>query len=229
MDYEVEALVSRGTWTSITRPVHANIVTCKWVIAVKYHLDGTIARHKARLVARRFTQTYDIDYIESFSPIVHLNSICVLLSLVVNQAWFLYQFDISNAFLYGDLEKQVFMKQPLGFVAQGESSKVSYLWRAIYEVKQSPHAWFAKFTGFLSALGFTSWAVNPTVLSKKTKGDLVILAVYIDDIILIRSDNIGILFTKTYLQQHLNIRDLESPRYFLGIEFVHQDGKLTLT
>ena len=67
------------------------------------------------------------------------------------------------------------------------------------------------------------------MLTKKTKGGLVILPVYVDDIILTWSDDIGILATKTYLQQHLNIRDLGSPRYFLGIEFAHQDKKLALT
>ena len=67
------------------------------------------------------------------------------------------------------------------------------------------------------------------MLTKKTKGSLVILVVYNDDIILTGSDDTSILSTKTYLQQDLNIRDLGSPRYFLGIEFAHQDGKLALT
>ena len=67
------------------------------------------------------------------------------------------------------------------------------------------------------------------MLTKKTKGGLVILVVYVDDIILTGSDDTSILATKTYLQQHLSIRDLGSPRYFLGIEFAHQDGKLALT
>ena len=229
MDHEVEALVSRGTWTLVPRPADANIVTCKWVFTIKYHPDGTIAHHKARLVARGFTQAYGIDYTETFSPVVRLNSVRVLLSLAVNQAWSLHQLDVSNAFLYGDLEEQVFMEQPPGYVAQGESSKVCFLRKAIYGLKQSPRAWFAKFSGLLSAFGFTSCAADPTVLTKKTKGGLVILAVYVDDIILIGSDDTGILATKTYLQQHLSIRDLGSPRYFLGIEFAHQDGKLALT
>ena len=67
------------------------------------------------------------------------------------------------------------------------------------------------------------------MLTKKTKGGLVILAVYIDDIILIGSNDTSILATKTYLQKHLSIPDLGSPRYFLGIEFSHHDEKLTLT
>ena len=183
-----------------------------------------ITRHKARLVARGFTQAYGIGYTMRFSPVVRLNSVRVLLSLAVNQAWSLHQLDVSNDFLYGDLEEQVFMEQPPRYVAQGESSKVCFLQKAIYGLKQSPRARFAKFSGLLAAFGFTSCAADPTVLSKKTKGGLVILAVYVDDIILSGSDDTSILATKTYLQQNLSIRDLESPRYFLRIEFAHQTG-----
>ena len=105
MDHEVEALVSRGTWTLVPRPTDANIVMCKWVFTIKYHPDGTIARHKARLVARGFTQAYGIDYTETFSSVVCLNFVRVLLYLAFNQAWSLHQLDVSNAFLYGDLEE----------------------------------------------------------------------------------------------------------------------------
>ena len=94
---------------------------------IKYHPDDTIAHHKAHLVARGFTQAYGIDYTETFSPVVRLNSVRVLLSLAVSQDWSLHQLDVSNAFLYGDLEEQVFMEQPTGYVAQGESSKVCFL------------------------------------------------------------------------------------------------------
>ena len=81
-----------------------------------------MAHHKARLVARRFTQSHDIDYTETFSPVVRMNSISILLSLVVNLNWSLHQLDVSNAFFYGDLTEQVFMEQPPGYVAQGETS-----------------------------------------------------------------------------------------------------------
>ena len=86
MDYEVEALVSRETWTLVPCPADANIVTCIWVFTVKHHRD-TIAHHKVCLVARGFTQAYGINYTETFLPVVRMNFVCVLLSLAVNQAW----------------------------------------------------------------------------------------------------------------------------------------------
>ena len=120
------------------------------------------------------------------------------------------------------------MEQPPGYVAQGESSKVCFLRRAIYGLKQSPRIWFTKLSGLLSTFGFTSYDADPTVLIK-SQGDLVILAVYVNDILLTSCDDTRIHATKTYLHQHLSIRDLGTPRYFLGIEFAHQDGKLALT
>ena len=103
MDQEFAALTDRRTWILVPRPQDTNVVTCRWIFTLKYNPDGTVNRHKARLVARGFTQTYGIDYKETFSPVVRLNSIQVLLSLVVNQDWPLHQLDVSNAFLYGDL------------------------------------------------------------------------------------------------------------------------------
>ena len=68
---------------------------CKWVFSLKYKAGGTLDRHKTRLVAKGFTQTYGIDYSETFSPIAKLNTVRVLLSVVVNKDWPLYQMDVS--------------------------------------------------------------------------------------------------------------------------------------
>ena len=125
MDSEVEALVSRLG--------DANIVTDKWVFTIKYHPDGTIVCHKACLVAYGFTQAYDINYTETFSLIIRLNYVCMLLSLAVNQAWSLHQLDVSNTFIYSDLKERVFLEQPPRYVSQGGVIQgvfpvTSYLW-----------------------------------------------------------------------------------------------------
>ena len=87
MDEEVATLTDRGTWELVTRTAGTAVVTCKWVYTLKYKADGSIDRYKARLVARGFTQTYGIDYAETFSPMARLNSIKVLLSLAINHSW----------------------------------------------------------------------------------------------------------------------------------------------
>ena len=116
MDLEYEALVKQRTWVLVPRPANTNVITCRWVFTLKYNPNGMIHRHKARLAARGFSQSYRIDYNETFSPVVRLNLVRIILSLVVNQGWSLHQLDVSNALLYGDLTKHVFMEQPPGYV-----------------------------------------------------------------------------------------------------------------
>ena len=101
MDVEYAAFLQRETWTLVPRPVDANVVSCKWVYSLKYNPDGSIARYKARLVARG----YGLDYHETFSLVARLSSIRVLFSIALDQSWPLHQLDVSNAFLYGDLDE----------------------------------------------------------------------------------------------------------------------------
>ncbi|RVW65334.1 Retrovirus-related Pol polyprotein from transposon TNT 1-94 [Vitis vinifera] len=112
---EIDALEKNGTWTITDLSVGKRPVGCKWIFTIKYKVDGSVERFKARLVARGFTQSYGIDYQETFAPVAKLNTIRILLSLAVNQDWCLQQLDIKNAFLNGDLEEEVYMEIPPGF------------------------------------------------------------------------------------------------------------------
>ncbi|RVW31840.1 Retrovirus-related Pol polyprotein from transposon TNT 1-94 [Vitis vinifera] len=112
---EIDALEKNGTWTITDLPVGKRPVGCKWIFTIKYKADRSVERFKARLVARGFTQSYGIDYQETFAPVAKLNTIRILLSLAVNQDWCLQQLDIKNVFLNGDLEKEVYMEIPPGF------------------------------------------------------------------------------------------------------------------
>ena len=76
-----------------------------------------MARLKARLVARGYAQTYEVDYSNTFSPVAKLTSVRLFISIVAPQQWMIHQLDIKNAFLHGDLEEEVYLEQPPGFVA----------------------------------------------------------------------------------------------------------------
>ena len=108
---------------------------CKWVFSIKHKADILVERYKVRLIAKGYTQTYGIDYQETFSPVVKLNTVRVLLSLVVNLDWPLHQFDIKNAFLHGDLEKEVYMDIPPGFKISVKDECVCRLQKALYGLK----------------------------------------------------------------------------------------------
>jgi hypothetical protein len=111
MTSEYQALISNHTWTLCPRPLHHNVVKNKWVFKIKQKLDGSVDRFKARLVANRFNKKCGIDYHETFSLVIKLATIQLLLILVVQFNWELRQLDVSNAFFYAVLE-EVYMEQP---------------------------------------------------------------------------------------------------------------------
>ncbi|CAN6563085.1 unnamed protein product [Malus baccata var. baccata] len=117
MDEEMLALQKNNTWEVTSLPKGKKTVGCRWVFTVKYKADGSIDRYKARLVAKGYTQTYGVDYQETFSPVAKMNTVRVLISLAANMNWPLKQFDVKNAFLHGNLEEEVYMDFPPGYSA----------------------------------------------------------------------------------------------------------------
>ena len=114
---KMDALHSTSTWDLVTLPAGKSPVGCRWVYTVKIGSNGGVNRLKARLVAKEYTQIYGSDYYDTFSPVARMTSIRLLFSMVAMRSWPLYQLDIKNAFLHGDLVDEVYMEQPLGFVA----------------------------------------------------------------------------------------------------------------
>jgi hypothetical protein len=133
---EISALNKNRTWEISELPPGKKPVGCKWLFTIKHKADGSIERLKARLVAKGFTQSYGIDYQETFAPVTKLNTIRVLLSLAANQDWPLHQLDIKNAFLNGDLEEEVYMEIPPGLETSSNVNRVCRLKKSLYGLKQ---------------------------------------------------------------------------------------------
>jgi hypothetical protein len=127
---EMRALEKNQTWELVDLPQGKRTVGCKWVFTIKYNLEGKVERYKARLVAKGYTQTYGIDYEETFAPVAKMNSIRTLISCAANLDWNIYQMDVKNAFLHGDLREEVYMDIPPGFELKQNSGKVLRLCRS---------------------------------------------------------------------------------------------------
>ncbi|KAG7527831.1 Integrase catalytic core [Arabidopsis thaliana x Arabidopsis arenosa] len=134
---ERQAMEHNHTWEEGELPKGKKAVTSKWVFTIKYKSNGDIERYKARLVARGFTQTYGEDYRDTFAPVAKLHTVRVVLSLATNLEWELWQMDVKNAFLQGELEEEVYMKPPPGLEDHNAPGKVFKLKKAIYGLKQS--------------------------------------------------------------------------------------------
>jgi histone deacetylase 1/2 len=118
---------------TVPRPKGKNVIGCKWVFKIKLKADGTVDRYKARLVAKGFKQRYDIDYEDTFSPVMKAATIRLILSLAVSNNWSLRQLDVQNAFLHGVLDEEVYMDRPPGY--ESHPGYVCKLEKALYGLK----------------------------------------------------------------------------------------------
>ncbi|BBH05152.1 transposable element gene [Prunus dulcis] len=220
MQNEFNALLSTGTWTLVSPSPSHNVVGCKWVFRIKRNPDGSVERYKARLVAKGFHQKEGLDYTETFSPVAKPVTIRLLLSFAVQFNWFLHQLDISNAFLHGDLNEDVFMVQPPGFQDPSMPTHVCKLRKSLYGLKQAPRAWFDKLFQALLSLGFSQSSSDASlfVLHAPT---LVIVLIYVDDILVSGPDATICNQVIAKLSTLFPVKDLGPLHYFLGLE-VHR-------
>ena len=154
MNEEMEALKKNDTWEMGPLPIGKKVVGSRWVFTIKYHSDGSIAQYKARLVAEGYTQSYGIDYVETSASVAKLNTIRVLIAIAATYQWELYQYDVKNVFLHGELEEEVYMSPPPGYVLSNNPSDVCHLKKSLYGLKQSPRAWFGKFSKTMLSAGY---------------------------------------------------------------------------
>ena len=144
-------------------------MSCRWVYKIKRRTDGLIERHKAHLVARGFTQEYGLDYDETFSPVAKFTTVRVLLALAASKDWKLWQMDVKNAFLHGELDREIYMDQPMGFQNQEHPGYVCKLRKALYGLKQSPRAWYGKIAEFLTQSGYFITSADSSLFVKIDK------------------------------------------------------------
>lgn len=227
MNTELKALENNHTWDLVSLPPGKKCIGSKWVYRVKLKSDGSLERCKARLVAKGFNQRYGIDYEETFSPVVKMNTIRCLIALAASRKWDLFQLDVNNAFLHGDLKQEVYMTPPSGLNVP--SHLVCRLIKTIYGLKQSSREWFDKLHQELTSQGFIQSKNDYSLFIKRTGSLIAIMAVYVDDIILTGTDLATITHIKAHLHSVFGIKDLGLLHYFLGIEVGYYDNGITLS
>lgn len=214
MDEEFASLQENKTWELCDLPPDRKPLGCKWVFKTKRDVNGSVLRHKARLVIQGFLQRKGIDYEETFSPVIRYNSIRFLLALSAKFDLDLSQMDAVTAFIQGDVSEEIYMVQPKQY-RQGE--KVCKLNKEIYGLKQASRLWNIKLDIALREIGFVRSAVDPCVYYKVNGDRMTFVGVYVDDSLIASNDDHMKRFLRTELNKRFKMKDLGEANVVVGI------------
>ena len=232
MHDEMESLEKNGTWDLVKLPREKKPIRCKWVFKRKEGVSpNDETRYKARLVAKGYSQIPGIDYNEVFSPVVKHSSIRTLLSIVAMHDLELEQLDVKTAFLHGELEEDIYMEQPEGFVIPGKEKLVCKLKKSLYGLKQSPRQWYKRFDTFMLSQGFKRSNYDSCVYLKTVNGSTIYLLLYVDDMLIAAKSMSEINELKKQLSNEFEMKDLGGAKKILGMEISRDrpSGKVYLS
>jgi transposase InsO family protein len=221
---EMDNHLSNGTWKLVDLPPGAKCITSGWVFRVKRNADGSIERYKARLVAKGYSQRPGFDYTEVFAPTFRFAAIRTIIALAAINNLHLRSVDISHAFINGDLEETIYMRQAEGFHI-GSSNQVCLLLKSLYGLKQAARQWNKKLHNALIAMGFKRLESDRSIYIFVRGEVRIIIPVFIDDITFASSNPAAIDSAIKELASHFKLRDLGPTSYLLGIEIIRNPEK----
>ena len=234
MERELQSHRDNGTWDEILVPLPRGkkAVGSKWVYRVKENSDGTVDVYKSRLVAQGFSQVEGIDFNETFAPTLRYTTLRAMLALAAVNGFFLGHLDVSTAYLYGDLDEEIYMKQPPGFEQKGPNGEELYcrLRKSLYGLKQAGRNWNILLDDFLRSNGFTRSEADPClyIYQHENGGPLgsgyLAVAVYVDDILTMTNSTALRDAFSAVMAERFKISNKGDLEWFLGMRITRQDG-----
>ncbi|SOV06448.1 uncharacterized protein UDID_17467 [Ustilago sp. UG-2017a] len=223
---ELDGLEAMGTWEIVDVPPNTRLVNSKIVLQLKLDADGIPVRHKARLVARGFTQREGIDFEETFTPVAPLSAIRALLSLAVERNWEVHQLDITMAYLNSTLNHVIYMKPPEGAkVPKGKAYRVI---KGLYGLKQSGWEWNMEFDKFLQRSNFHRLDCAPCIYTRGEGDNFAIVVIYVDDTLIIAPTLETVRRIKEEIGQRWRMEDGGNVSHFLGIKITRNREAKTM-
>lgn len=223
MQVEYDSLIKNKTWELVDPPKSKNVISCKWVFVVKRKPDGSVEKFKARLVARGCSQKYNIDYKETYAPVVRHSTIRLVLALAAKYELMVNHVDIVSAYLNGDLQEEVYMKQPPQFENENFPNKVCKLKRSLYGLRQSGREWNKKVTEILTKIGFTRCKTDNCVYVRRSNETISLIAIYVDDLLLACTSEAEMQDVITSLNKKIEAVDRGAILFYLGMEIERED------
>ena len=215
---EIESILHNHTWELVNLPLGCKPLSSKWVFKRIRKLDGSIDKYKERLVIKGYKQTEGLDYFDTYSPIMRINSIWMVLAIVALRNLEVHQMDVETTFLNVYLEEEIYMEQPKGFSTPRQEKKVYKLVKSLYGLKQAPKQWHEKFDNIMMSHGFKFNECDKCVYVKDTKLGYVIVCLYVDEMIIVGSDDKMTASTKNILNSRFDMKDMGLVDVILGIK-----------
>nr|GEW21793.1 hypothetical protein [Tanacetum cinerariifolium] len=184
---------------------------------------GIVIRNKARLVAQGHTQEKGVDYDEVFAPIARIEAIRLFLTYDFFIGFMVYQMNVKSAFLYGAIEKEVYICQPPGFDDPDYPDKVYKVVKALYGLHQAHRAWYKTLTNYLLKNGFHRGKIDQTLFIKKQKGDILLVQVYVDDIIFGSTNKELCKAFEKLMKDKFQMSSMGELTFFLGLQVKQKD------
>ena len=213
---EYGSLIGKHTFDVVDRSSSSNVVSSKWVFKVKYDRNGLPIKFKARIVARGFTQRKGVDYDLIFAPVVRHSSIRIFMKICIERDMLLHQMDVKTAFLNALIDHEVFVEPPEGI--RESTCGIWKLRKALYGLKQSQRNWNEMINDVLIELGFTRGISDTCIYRRSHKGNLSLVLIYVDDIMIATDQKEDMIQIKAGLGAYFEMSDMDELRFCLGLQ-----------
>ena len=221
---EYDRLVEMRTWELVEPPPGAHLLTSKWIFTLKRNPDGTVERFKARLTVRGFAQKEGIDFEETYANTASKTTVRAFFAMVCQQDLLTTSLDVTTAFLYGEIDKEIYMKQPQG--QEDGTNRVCKLKKSLYGLKQAPRIWQEELKSKLEPLGFLPTAIDPSLYRLDLpNGDAVWLLDWVDDMVVAGKEQALLDWTYEQLQNDFKLTNMGPVERYIGIWIVRDPLK----
>ncbi|GJX59699.1 putative ribonuclease H-like domain-containing protein, partial [Tanacetum coccineum] len=229
MQEELLQFKLQQVWTLVDLPYGKRAIGTKWVYRNKKDERGIVIRNKARLVAQGYTQKEGIDYDEVFAPVARIEAIRLFLAYASFKNFVVYQMDVKSAFMYGKIEEEVYVCQPLGFEDLEFPDKVYKVEKALYGLHQSPRVWYETLSTYLLDNGFQRGQIDKTLFNKRIKSDILLVQVYVDDIIFGSTKKVLCTDFEKLMHKKFQMSSMGELTFFLGLQVTQKDDGIFIS
>ena len=228
MEEEIQSLKDQGTWTLIPRdqvPSGSRIMGNKWAFKIKRDSSGVAIRKKARLVIKGFMQRKGLEFTEVFAPVITHPSIRLLMIMGITNDLVTFQLDVKSAFLYGQVDQDIYMEQPEGY--SGTSNMVCKLEKALYGLKQGARMWHLDITATLKSVGFVNLVNDNGIFMHADRG--LILGIWVDDIIGLARSRADHAWLVEKLKSKYTLTEMNEVKFVLGLDISRNKNSIRIS